>query len=138
MADTSSRTYSAEAVRIDGLAELRTDLRKISRQLPKIMRDANVTAARLVRDEAAPNLVTKHGHKAPSRLTAGGTQKYGYVQLRGATAFGDEYGAVRYRQFRPFKGRTGYALWPAVRKQRPILEARILDWIEQSFERRAA
>src|SRR3954452_8556094 len=98
------------AVRVEGLADFRRDLKEADRNLPKVITAANVTIARTVRDAAAGGLRTKSGATPPSKLSAGGTQRYGYVQLSGATAFGDEFGGGKYGAGHPkppaLKGHT--------------------------------
>src|SRR3954454_19694785 len=102
MGAAGSRVYTGEAVRVEGLAELRRDLRGLSRGLPRVLATAHREMAKAGAAEGRPNLVPTGGKPAVSTLTAGAAQSGGYVQLRGPTAFGDEYGSARFSQFRRF------------------------------------
>lgn len=131
---------SSEVLRVEGLTEFRKGLRTAGKNLPKALTRAHKTVANLVAETARPNLKTKGGKPARSRISASGTQSGAAVKVTGPTAFGDEFGGgnrPRTRQFRPFLGTTGYAVYPAIRKNRKVIEAVYFDEVIRELEKDA-
>lgn len=117
-------TDKSGAVRIEGLAELQRELKKID--LATDLKDANKQAAELVASEAR-----SRGHglggvaaKAASSVKAAAEQRRSKVTLGGNRepfALGAEFGGrgrPTTMQFQPHRGRLGYFLYPAIRDTR--------------------
>jgi hypothetical protein len=127
-----------DLVLIDGLRAFRTALRDAQRDLPRALTTAHREVARVVVAGATPRLVSKTGKpQAKVTIAAGASQTAAFVRLRGATAFGTEFGAHRFKQFRPHRGRQGYAVYPTIRETRPLVEAMYVDAVERAVVRRA-
>lgn len=128
----------AGTVRVTGLREFTSALRQIDKELPKLVTMANKTLAENVVAKARPMLVTKGGKTAKSApsLRASATQRGASVRLSGPTAGGDEYGALAYPQFRPWRGSAadaGYAIWPAIRGERKAIEDGYIEQLLQGL-----
>lgn len=125
-----------EVIRVEGLAELRRGLKDADVALPKALSEAHKKVATLVVAGAQPKATTKHGKRARSRIAASGTQTGAAIRIVGPTAFGDEFGADRYHQFKPHT-RDGYAVYPTIRERRAEIEDMYLDAVYDSLTRRA-
>lgn len=117
------------AVRVEGLRDLSRHLRAIDKSLARDLRIANKAAAETVLAEARRRASSLGGvaAKTAPTLRASGEQQRATVRLGGARApyaLGAEFGAKRYRQFKPwrgnqwggFSGGPGYFLHPAIRE----------------------
>lgn len=128
----------AGTVRVTGLREFTSALRQIDKELPKLVTMANKTLAETVVAKARPMLVTKGGKQAKSAptLRASATQRGASVRASGPTVQGDEYGALAYPQFRPWRGSAadaGYAIWPAIRAERKHIEDGYIEQLLQAL-----
>lgn len=127
-----------EFVRVEGLTEFRKALRDAQPGLQKAMSEAHKQVAKIVVEGAEPKLTTKHGKRqAKVSIAASGTQGGAFVKLKGPTAFGAEFGASRFKQFKPHRGRVGYAVYPTIREKRTEIDHRYLDAVDESITRRA-
>jgi hypothetical protein len=130
--------FDAGTVRVTGLREFTSALRQIDKELPKMVTGVNLALAEHVVDKARPMLVTKGGKQARSApsLRASGTQRGASVRASGPTVQGDEYGALAFPQFRPWRGSAadaGYAIWPAIREERKAIDAGYIEGLLQAL-----
>lgn len=117
-----SRIVSGE-VRVDGIRELNRALKRLGGEFPGELKEANREAADFVAAGArgrAVSLGSTAAHVAPSiRASAG--QQSAAVSFGGAAypmAGGAEFGAIRYKQFQPWRGSgsdAGYFVYPTIR-----------------------
>lgn len=120
------------AVTVKGLREFQQELRSIDVNAGRLLRKANLEAAKVVADEAkskAEGLGSTAAHVANSIYEAA-EQLYAKVVLDVAKSpeiLGAEFGAKQYHQFQPWRGNqwepdasngVGYFLHPAIRETR--------------------
>lgn len=113
------------AVRGEGFRDFVRDLKQAGGQFPKQVRAAGMRAAQAIVPPARARFARGRGKSPESgkSLKAGATQTGAYVRGGGAgfpTFYGDEFGAVRYRQFPPWRGNgqdAGYSLYPTIRER---------------------
>jgi hypothetical protein len=138
---------AVDGVRVIGLADFRRELRRMSATLPRELRSANLSAAKLVADEARPRAQAQGGvaRKTAPSIKALAQQRGAAVRIGGVRypfALGAEFGSKGYRQFKPWRGNqwspdqgsVGYFLHPAVRDTR----RRVIDLYGDLIERLAA
>lgn len=127
----------AAKVTVQGLRELKRELKKLEGAFPKELQRAN---KRVTRDIIVPAAVSnaegrsnpKWGHEAIDTIRALATQEKAQVALGSARvkwAAGENFGSNRFKQFPPSKGyRQGdYALYEAIgQKQAESLN----EWVE--------
>ena len=118
-----------DVVRVEGLADLQRELRKLDSKLPRELRQANLKAAELVATAArskASSLGGVAAKTAPS-IKAAAEQRRSKVTIGGPKypfAMGAEFGGQgrpTTMQFKPWSGRdsgAGYFLYPAIRGTR--------------------
>ena len=129
--------------RIEGLKELRKELKALGPQWPKELQKTNKAAAAKVVPEAKrraaqshPNLaggVARVGSRGVSSIRALASQTRAQIAGGGAKVpwfGGNEFGSSgRYRQF-PAKNKEGYILWPAAKAKEPEIEEIYLEMID--------
>lgn len=112
------------SIRLDvpGLREFRTELRRISKDLPREVREANKEAAELLVDPARAVARSRPHPRPGSALTATirstATQRSAALNIGNARrpyGHGQEFGSVKYKQF-PAPNRRGYILGEAIRE----------------------
>lgn len=123
---TKTERRATQAIRIEGLEELRDDLRAVDRKLGKELRfELNEKIAEPIAERAqelAAGLGGVHARVAPT-IKASSSQSEAMVKGGGAKSpefFGAEFGALQYPQFPGWKGNddnAGYMLWPAIREK---------------------
>lgn len=113
---------------IEGLTQFTRALKELGGELPKSLRDYNVSAADEIVSQGRANAHTRQQAKAAKSLRASRSSSYVAVLLgdnsRYAFARGAEWGARKYKQFPPWRGNQwmswgggpGYFLHPAVRQ----------------------
>lgn len=119
-------TDRSEAIQVHGLREFQQALKDLDDRMPRELAAANAEAAGVVAKEA-----TRRGRslgstaaKAAGSIKAAKQQRAAAVSIGGPQfpfALGAEFGGGRRpttQQFQPWKGHTGYFLWPAVRETR--------------------
>lgn len=122
-------------VEVVGLRDLQKALRQVDADFPKELRKANKAAAEDIVSAAKVMAFGVGGvaGKASGSLRAVAEQRSASVKLGGARypyALGAEFGALRYHQFKPWRGNQwsdgdgpGYFLHPSIRARREqILE----------------
>lgn len=127
-----------DVVRIDGLAEFRRGLKQAQSDLPRALSEAHKKVANVVVAGAQPLLTSKTGKpQGAVTIAASGTQGGAFIKLRGGAAYGAEFGAKKYTQFKPHKGHTGYAVYPTVRSKRDEINGMYLDAVDEAVTKRA-
>lgn len=133
----------ADAIQVEGLKELRQALRDLGPNWPKEMRKANIRSAELVAEEArrkADSLGGVAGKVSPS-IKAAGEQLAAKVRWGGSQfpfAAGAEFGSIKYKQFKPWRGsdaNAGYFVFPAVRSTRDQLIDVYADAVDELTSR---
>lgn len=116
----------ADAVKVNGLADFRRELKTIDAELPKELRKTNLAAAELVAKDARTKANNQGGvarHVEPSIIAAAtqGNAKLAWGGSKFPMAAGAEFGSIRFKQFKPWRGSgsdAGYFMFPAVRETR--------------------
>lgn len=111
-------------VQVRGLAELNRTLRALGPDVQKELKETNRSVAEFVADDAkgaAHSLGGVAAKVAPSIKAKAGNTSAG-VSFGGAAypmAGGAEFGSIKYKQFKPWRGNgsdAGYFLYPAIRR----------------------
>lgn len=130
---------TSAGVRVEGLKQLSTALRKYGRDLQRELKDAGLEVAEGVA-QTARGLASSQGGVAAK--TAPSIRAHGYttgaaVSLGGSGypfAGGAEFGAVQYKQFKPWRGSdssAGYFLYPAIRQDKDEAEQAYSDALDR-------
>lgn len=125
-------------VEVVGLRDFQRELRRVDKDLPKALRLVNLAAAEVVAADARSKASALGGvaAKAGASVKAQAQQRAGIVRLGGNRypfAMGAEFGAIRYRQFKAWRGSgadAGYFLYPAKRAKTPLVVAMYGDMVE--------
>lgn len=128
----------SQGVNVEGLAQLRKDLKAVSDAAPRELRQAHVDVAQMVAGDAQGRAYGLGGVAAKTAPTvrASGTQAGAAIALGGPSApwaAGAEFGGQgrpTTQQFRPHLGRTGYFVYPAIRDNAEDAERRELEAID--------
>jgi hypothetical protein len=128
----------SQKIQVEGLYEFLRSVKETAPQVVGEVATTNKMAADIVKDAAKSKASGLGGvaNKAAGSLATSKATRQATVRLgRGMPfAFGAEFGALRYRQFEPWRGNqwvagsgpadgVGYFLNPAVREQRAKVEA---------------
>lgn len=132
-----------QGVNVEGLDRLRRDLKAVSAEAAKELRQAHVDVAQTVAGDARDRAYGLGGVAAKTAPTvrASGTQAGAAIALGGPSApwaAGAEFGGQgrpTTQQFRPHLGRTGYFVYPAIRDNAETAEATYLDAIDDLMRR---
>ena len=132
-----------DAVRVTGLKELRSVLRKMGdKELLRELAKVNNRMAGVVVSRARGKASSSMESAAASRLRASRGNAKATVTLGGKPYdIGAEFGALRWHQFRPWRGNgatAGYFLFPAVRESREELIEQYVNEIDKIWEAKAA
>lgn len=120
-----ARVVSGSFVHIEGLAEFRDGLRHYGRKYPLALTAANRKVAKEV-GTAARSKAQSLGSVAAKTAPAVGWKASGTLAsvtldgVKAPYAFGAEFGALQYPQFKPWKGNgpeAGYFLYPTIREK---------------------
>lgn len=124
-----------EGVNVEGLTELRKALKAVDAQAPKELNKASKEVAEFVAADAraaAAGLGGVAAKVAPS-ISARGNASGGAIALGGASypmALGAEFGGrgrPTTQQFQPHLGRTGYFVYPTIRRDADRIESTFTD-----------
>lgn len=127
-------------VKLEGMVELRRELRALDSRLPRAIQKANKRAAQLVADRGKALLASTGGvgPKAALSVKALAGQAYASVRLGGAAfpfAAGQNFGSDRYTQFPPRPGSgQDYGLYKAIGETRSDVIAGYDQFIEEGFK----
>lgn len=132
-----------QKVEVRGLNEFSRALKDLNGDWPKQLRQAAKDAANIVASDAKRRALAVGGaiRKAAPSIKGGGTQRGAYVKLGGARypyALGGEFGSIRYKQFKPWRGNgrdAGYALYPAIRANNDEIVEQFGDALEDISRR---
>lgn len=133
-----------QPIKVEGLAELQRELRRIGPESARELRLANKAAAEIVAGEARSRALVVGGVAAKSApsIRPLGQGRAAAVKLGGARypfALGAEFGSIQYRQFAPWTGSnsgSGYFLYPAIRaKQDDVVD--VYDDMLRALTKRA-
>jgi hypothetical protein len=128
----------SDGVNVEGLAELRRALKAVSADAPKELNAAAKEVAAFVADDArstAAGLGGVAAHVAPS-IKPSGTARGGAINLGGAAypmALGAEFGGrgrPTTQQFQPHLGRTGYFVYPTIRRDGDRIESEFSEKLD--------
>jgi hypothetical protein len=136
-----TKTYSndfSQKIEVQGLYEFLARVKATTPEVAKQVADVNKKAADIVKDAAAAKAqsIGSTAAKASQSLATSKATRQASVRLgRGMPfAFGAEFGAKKYRQFKPWTGNqwvggsgpaggVGYFLYPAIREQKAKVES---------------
>lgn len=130
-------------VKVDGLTELNRALKAIGPEAQKELKTASKKVATFVAADAASAARSLGGvaaKTAPSIKPVGGVSGSG-VAFGGARypfAGGAEFGSIRFKQFRPFRGSdssAGYFVYPSIRRDSDRIETEFTDAIDDILDR---
>jgi hypothetical protein len=127
----------SQKIEVEGLYEFLAQMKAAAPEVVKQVAEVNKKAADIVKDAAAAKAagIGSTAAKAAQSLATSKAARQASVRLgRGAPyAFGAEFGAKRYNQFKPWTGNqwvegsgpaggVGYFLYPAIREQKAKVE----------------
>lgn len=130
-------------VAVDGLAELNRALRRMGPEFQSQLKETNLSVAEFVAQDAHSAALSLGGvaaKTAPS-IEAKGYTTAAAVSFGGAGypfAGGAEFGAIRYKQFKPWRGNSsdaGYFVYPAIRQDADRIEAEYRDAVDDLIRR---
>lgn len=139
-----SQKIRSGTVKVDGLRELNAALRAIGPEAQKELKEASRKVAEFVANDAraaAQSLGGVAAHVAPSIRPVGGVSGAG-VAFGGAAypmAGGAEFGSMRFKQFKPWRGNgsdAGYFAYPAIRQDADRIETEFTHAVDDIIKRR--
>ena len=120
----ASKKIRSGTIKVEGLTELNRGLRAISKEAQGDLKEASRKVAEFVAADAKAAATSQGGvaaHVAPSIARVGGVSGAG-VAFGGARypmAGGAEFGSIKYKQFKPWRGNSsdaGYFVYPSIRR----------------------
>lgn len=139
-----SQKIRTGTVQVTGLPELSRALKAIGPDAQKELRDASKRVATFVANDArsaAQSIGGVAAHVAPSIKPVGGVSGAG-VAMGGAAypmAGGAEFGSLRFKQFKPWRGNgsdAGYFLYPSIRRDADRIQTEFTDAVDDIIKRR--
>lgn len=122
----------AKMTTLSGIEGLNRALRSLDKLVKAELTDASKALVGPLADEARSKAASLGGawkyvgptikaeKSSKPSIKAGGNRlikgRSGSKQTVGDLLYGAEFGALRFTQFRPWLGKTGYAIWPTVRE----------------------
>jgi len=139
----ASQKIRSGTVKVDGLAELNRALRAIGPEAQKELREASKKVAGFVAKDAASAASSIGGvaaKTAPSIKPVGGVGGAGVAFGGSAYPFagGAEFGSIRFKQFKPWRGsdsNAGYFVYPSIRRDADRIVTEFSDAVEQVISR---
>jgi hypothetical protein len=137
----------ASHIEVDGLKPLLRDIRRVERDLPKVMRQQMLPISQTVlrgSQQRAQMLGGVHRHAARRGLKAGATQNTAWIKLvasREPTILGAEFGGGRRsttRQFPRWRGSgggAGYFVFPTIRRMSGDITNELEDAVRNLLRR---
>lgn len=130
-------------VRVEGLREFLSELRRVDAEFPKQIRQANKDVAEAVAVKTRASFSSRAGvaPKVAPSVKSYAQQRSAQIQIGGSRfpfAMGSEFGSVRYRQFPAWRGSdsgAGYSLYPTIRENREEIERTYLQAVDQVTRR---
>lgn len=142
MARSSSR-ISTGTVKVEGLRELNRALKRIGPEHQKELKKTNLSVAELVADDARASAQSQGGvagHVAPS-IQAKGYTTSAAVAFGGSgyeMAGGAEFGSIRFKQFKTWRGNSGdagYFLYPTIRNDADRIYTEYTEALDDLLDR---
>lgn len=139
----ASQRIRTGTVKVDGLRELNRALKAIGPEAQKELKEASKKVAGFVASDAASAARSLGGvaaHVAPSIKAVGGVSSAG-VAFGGSAypmAGGAEFGSIRYKQFKAWRGSSssaGYFVYPSIRQDADRIVTEFTDAVEQVIAR---
>ncbi len=134
---------TSQGVKVAGLNELNRALRELGPELQRELKQTNLTVAEIVAKDAQSAAFSLGGVaakvapsiRASARNTAAGVSLggTGYPMAAGA-----EFGAVRYAQFKPWRGNgsdAGYFVYPSIRRDAERIETEYSKALDNILDR---
>lgn len=128
----------SQGVRVTGLAELNRALKALGPEVQGELKDAHYEVGNMVSEDArsiAGGLGGVAAKTAPSiratRTAAGAALAFGGSAY--PFAGGAEFGSIRYKQFKPWRGSgsdSGYFVYPAIRQDADQIEKTYVDMLD--------
>ena len=134
---------TSQGLRVHGLSELNRTMKALGPEVQKELKETNKSVAEFVADDARAAAHTLGGvaaKVAPSIKAKGGTTSAG-VSFGGAAypfAGGAEFGAMKYKQFKPWRGNSsdaGYFVYPAIRQDADRITTEYTEAIDALMRR---
>lgn len=131
---------ASEKVQILGIKEMIRGLKGANSEFPKAIRLANKSVAEMIVGPARARMgghTPRAGSRAAGTIRALASQTRAQIALGRANvphAIGHEFGSIRYHQFPPWSGRTGYAVYPTIRAMRQQITDTYLDAIAEATQ----
>lgn len=131
-------------VKVQGLPELSRALKAIGPDAVDELKEASHRVATFVAEDAraaASSIGGVAAHVAPSikAMKRATSAAVGFGGAAYPMAGGAEFGALRYRQFKPWRGSgsdAGYFLYPAIRADADRIQTEFTDAIDDIIRRR--
>lgn len=136
-------TIRSGEIQVHGLSELSRALRRLESGFPDELKAANREAADMVATASKGRAASLGGvaaHVAPSIGSRAGATSAG-VAFGGAAwpmAGGAEFGAIRYTQFKPWRGNgpgAGYFVYPSIRDNSERITETYTDRVDDLIRR---
>lgn len=129
-----------DTLRIEGLPQLSRALKALDPDAQKELKDASRKVATFVADDARAAAFSLGGvaAKVAPTIRPGGGVSGGNVGFGGAAqpfAGGAAWGSIRYKQFRPWRGRTGYFPYPQIVSNEDRIESEYGDALDAIIRR---
>ena len=139
----------SDGIKVQGLKQFRRELKALedNELYVKQLKEVHNRIAKIVLEEARAQASTALERKAAGGLTAGKTVGGAVIHMGGAKypfAGGAEFGAIKYPQFKPWRGNqytvtwtddqignAGYFVFPAIAKKRDQVIEIYMDEIER-------
>lgn len=134
----SSKKVKTGTIRVEGLSQLNKQLKALGPEMQRELVESSRNVARFVTEDArsaAGSLGGVAAHVAPSLSAVGGARSAG-VAFGGARfpmAGGAEFGSVRFKQFKMWRGNgsdAGYFVYPTIRRDADRIETEYNQSIE--------
>lgn len=130
-------------VKVVGLSDLNRRLKELGPAAQKELRETNKSVAEFVADDARAAALTIGGvaAKVAPSIKAKGTNLGGGVSIGGAAypfAGGAEFGAIKYKQFHPWRGNketAGYFVYPSIRRDADRITTEYSKALDRLIER---
>lgn len=138
-----AKTHRGVSIRVEGLKELRKDLKAVGdAEEQSAFKAALNEAARLIVDRSQASASTRQERSMASRLKASKGAATSAVTIGGKPYdLGTEFGAKRWPQFRPWRGNdtsAGYLVFPTIRDAEDEIADKFGDAIDRILEGRGA
>lgn len=133
----------AAGVQVRGLNELNRALRRLGPDAQKELKETNRSVAEFVADDARAAAYTLGGvaAKVAPSIRPKGTNTGASVGFGGAGypyAGGAEFGSIKYKQFKPWRGNgtdAGYFVYPAIRQDANRIETEYTEALNDLMRR---